>query len=362
MAVRVLAACVHFCALGAAKASTIPPPRPNVAAKGKTACQGVESSVAGGSLVTTVRLKVGGRRYQVEIGTAGALGEPRRSSFTVALGHRTLIRGEATGSPDGFTLKVDLDRGVRGVRHLELVSPDAHTVSGTVDGRALAPFAIGGTTAPDFVDGGKVPKLKVKPALRRALRKLATCAGAEPSVTPQALISSCDTCNAGCGLAFTGCGLGVLLSAAAGVGIPTARAEHRQLRGRAVQVRLGVRARQGLLSGPLRRWARDRIGQQRVRGDVLGRRGLLRRCGESERTVLRRLRRRGVPLLRSLVSRRRGSLSQCQYGNVLLRRIQRRRVRGRVGARPRVLLRRKRAGVSGRRPARLLRVECGRAV
>src|SRR5262249_22930029 len=95
--------------------------------------------------------------------------------------------------------------------------------TGTVDGRALAPFTIGGNTAPDFADGGKAPKLKMKPLLRRVLRKLAACAGGEQSTTPtpQALLSSRDTCNIGCRLAFPGCGLGVLRSAAAGVGIPT---------------------------------------------------------------------------------------------------------------------------------------------
>jgi hypothetical protein len=210
---------------------------PNAAARGKTRCRGVESNASGAGLVTTIPLKFGGRRYHLEVRSAGALGEPRTSSFTVTTGRRTLLRAQATGSPDGFTLNVDLGNGVRGARHIELASADGRTVTGTVDGRALAPFTVEGNTAPDFVDGGTVPKLKMKPLLRGVLRKLAklaVCAGQESPATPasspgtptpQALISSflssCDLCNMGCGLAFMVCGGSALLSAAAGVGIPT---------------------------------------------------------------------------------------------------------------------------------------------
>jgi hypothetical protein len=222
-AVRVLELCGLLLAAGTAQASPLAPARPNAAAKARTPCRGVDSNLSGGSLVTTVPLKAGGRRYQLEVRTTGALGEPRTSSFVVSSGRRTLLREEATGSPGGFTLTVDFGSGVRGARHIELASVDGRTVTGTVDGRALVPFTAGGNTAPDFADGGKVPKLKMKPLLRRVLRKLALCAGQESPTTPAALalISSCDTCNAGCALAFAGCGFATLLSAAAGVGIPT---------------------------------------------------------------------------------------------------------------------------------------------
>jgi hypothetical protein len=210
-AVRILALCAILCATG-----TIP-----AHAKGKTACGGSDSNQSGGSIVTTVPLRVGGRLYRLETRTTAALGGKTTSSFTVSSGHRQLFDGEAVGSPDGFTVKVDLGIGLHGLRRLELTSTDGRTVAGTADGRALAPFPIGGVTSPEFADGGKVPKLKMKPLLRRVLSKLATCAGGQPSVRPRALLSSCDTCNVGCALAFAGCGVGTLLSAAAGVGIPT---------------------------------------------------------------------------------------------------------------------------------------------
>jgi len=204
-------------------AGTIPLGTPSVAGNDKTACRDTQTTASGGSLVTTVPVKVHGRRYQLEVATAAVLGEPRTSSFAVSSGRHTVLRGHATGSPDGFTLTVELDSGVRGLRRLELASPDGRTVTGTVDGRALAPFGVGANTAPEFADGGTVPRLKVKPLLRRVLRKLAACAGGERPATPvpQALISSCDACNAGCAVAFVGCGVATLLSAAAGVGIPT---------------------------------------------------------------------------------------------------------------------------------------------
>jgi hypothetical protein len=221
--VRFLGACGLLFAAGTAEAGTVGMARPKAAAKAKTPCRGVDTTPVAGSLVTTVPLKVGGRPYQLEIRTAGALGQPSTASFTVSSGRRTWLRGEATGSSDGFTLSVELDSGVRGARHIELASADGRMVTGTVDGRALAPFAAAGNTAPDFVDGGTAPKLRVRPLLRRVLRKLERCASHESAVaaTPQALISSCDACNAGCGLAFAGCGFATLLSAAAGVGIPT---------------------------------------------------------------------------------------------------------------------------------------------
>jgi hypothetical protein len=193
------------------------------AAQAKTRCRDVETASSGGALTTTIPVRVGGRRYQLTTETTAAPGMPRASSFTLSSGHRTWLRGAATAAENGFALTVDFDAGVRGIRHLELTSTDGVTASGVVDGRALAPFAIGGGSPPTFLDGGKVPNVKMKPLLRRVLHKAAACAAtdASPSVGPQPLISSCDLCNAGCGLAFAGCGVGVLLSAAAGVGIPT---------------------------------------------------------------------------------------------------------------------------------------------
>jgi hypothetical protein len=196
---------------------------PYAAAQRKGRCRGVDSVASGGALVTTIPANVGGRRYKLEVTTVAAPDMPRSSTLVLSTGHRTWMRSEATASGSGFTLTVELDAGARGVQRMELASTDGVTATGTVDGRALVPFAVGGDAAPQFADGGDAPKLKVKPLLRRVLRKTIACASppSSSSVVTRALISSCDLCNAGCGLAFAGCGLGTLLSAAAGVGIPT---------------------------------------------------------------------------------------------------------------------------------------------
>jgi hypothetical protein len=176
------------------------------AADAKPRCRDVESTSSGGTLTTTIPVRVGGRRYQMTTETTAAPGAPRASSFTLSSGHRTWLRGAATAAESGFSLTVDFDAGVRGIRHLELTSADGVTASGVVDGRALAPFAIGGSSPPTFLDGGKIPAVKMKPLLRRVLHKAEACMASDgsPSVAP--LTSSCDLCNAGCGLAFAGCG------------------------------------------------------------------------------------------------------------------------------------------------------------
>ena len=202
----------------ASRQAAAPPPRADITAPACT----VDTTPSGNPLTTTVGFDRRGRRYQLQTTVEGPLGGPWRSSFVLSAGVSTWMRGQATGSLAGFTATFDFDRGARGARHLELSSADGLTATGAIDGRALARFTIGGNTPPVFVDGKSTRPLKLKGPVRRVLRELFTCAGQTPPglARGRSLSSSCDTCNIGCGLKFLGCGLGVLASAAAGVGLP----------------------------------------------------------------------------------------------------------------------------------------------
>src|SRR5262245_22243466 len=129
-----------------------------VAAKGKHPVPRCSVTQSDGSLVTTVRRKVRGRSLQLVLTTAGTLGSPRTTSLVLSAGHRTLLQSQGSISTGGFTLTVQFGAAVHGIRSVELASTDGLTVTGTIDGRVLAPFPIGSDPSSlRFADGGKAP-------------------------------------------------------------------------------------------------------------------------------------------------------------------------------------------------------------
>jgi len=181
------------------------------------------SSVSGDTLVTTVPLEVNGQRFRLELNRSGPPAGPRTFSLTLSRHHQILLRSQGSTTPTGFRLVNRFGAGIRGLRSMSLTSTDGHTVTGTIDGRALEPFTLGGNdTTLAFADGSKAPKIRVKPFLQRALEELRTVDTA--ACTPNTATSGvredflgldCTLCEAACGIALMVCDASAAISFAA---------------------------------------------------------------------------------------------------------------------------------------------------
>jgi len=179
------------------------------------------TTVSADTLMTAVPLEVNGQRYRLELSRSGAPGGQRMFSLTLSRHHRLLLESDGNTTATGFTVANRFGASVHGLRSLALASTDGRTVTGTMNGRALKPFTLGGgTTALEFVDGGKPPKIRVKPAFEQALQQLKgletscaahSAAAADDGVQEYFLGLDCTLCEAACGIALWGCDAGAAL-------------------------------------------------------------------------------------------------------------------------------------------------------
>jgi hypothetical protein len=191
-----------------------------IAAKGRRAPARCTIGQSHGALVTTVPLRIQGHRLKLDLMTAGTPTGPRTSSLVLSRGRTVLLQSHGSISAAGFTLTIEFGAAVRGIRTIELASADGRTVTGTVDGRALAPFALGSAPgALAFADGGASPRVRIKPVVRQALRKLSTldlaacaAAGSPALVSPRPLLSDCELCLDACFIAYWSCNTAALIA------------------------------------------------------------------------------------------------------------------------------------------------------
>ena len=91
--------------------------------------------------------------------------------------HQTFSGPDASGT---LSESIDYGTGIHGIIHAEFFT-DGSTITGTVDGRALLPFAVGSasdSSALVFADGGALPTLSVDPGVTDAVSAISRAVAA----------------------------------------------------------------------------------------------------------------------------------------------------------------------------------------
>jgi hypothetical protein len=144
------------------------------------------------------------------------------TSTTVIRQKRALVlQMNASVQPGGLgTVEILYGKAYKGIARANLTS-DGQTVSGTIDGRAIVPFAASAQpTSIQFQDGQPAPTMSLSPKLYRLLTQLYTkaeaqagaCSGVSAELHTSRL---CLTCVGGCGGGATLCLFGAKKACAA---------------------------------------------------------------------------------------------------------------------------------------------------
>jgi hypothetical protein len=122
-------------------------------------------------------------------------------------GQRQILHLKASAETGDSQLELDLGDGFSGAKGLRLdVRSDRRSVTGSIDGRQLAPFSMG--AEPKFADGTRVPVILIDPGVKSALGRVSQAGQAAHNQCGHPRIESntaCDECSLVCGAKFYGC-------------------------------------------------------------------------------------------------------------------------------------------------------------
>jgi hypothetical protein len=125
---------------------------------------------------------------------------------TISKGPQTILQIKASLETLNSAIEIDFGSGYKGAKAVRLEVRNKRTVTGTVDGHALAPFSVG--TKPKLADGRPLPAISVDPTTKATVGRIASgagpvhkkCGGLRVEST-----SACDACSLACGAKFTSC-------------------------------------------------------------------------------------------------------------------------------------------------------------